>query len=284
MDVVAREDGRFEYQEQVYALAKGFPQFGLPGWSVPLRIKNIAVYRHYATYGSTGGDFRPPVSEPRLGGVAEIDGWINRVGVLGQPKTESTEFSVSIYPYDGANLGGSDWDKRARKSWPVSILRLTEAHEEFSAVEPHRLPAPGKSSRRLPMRCPPGAWNGCGWRQGSKDFTFWTSSDRTARRRGGRRICRPRTRRGQTAVLHGYISDLTVDESRLELKLNEGGASTPTSEPTPGPPGPARRARASAGKGGAEYILGSGRTGNWCRYRFDPLEGPVPLFGLLHSR
>jgi hypothetical protein len=242
VDVVAREDGRFEYQEQVYALAEGFPQFGLPGWSLPLRIKNIAVHRHYATYGSTDGDFRPPVSEPRLGGVAEIDGWINRVGVLGQPKTETTEFSVSIYAYDGASLGSSDWDKRARKSWPVSILRLTEPHEEFLpwnlTVYLPRLVfkeiADAVSSRRLERLRLEARVEG---------FYVLDVERPNGQEEGWAAYLPPVDEEGQTAVLHGYISDLTVDESRLELKPDAGGASLPTSEPAPDPPAPPTRMR-----------------------------------------
>jgi hypothetical protein len=242
VEVVAREDGRFEYQEQVYALAKGFPQLGLPGWSLPLRIKNIALYRHYATYGSTEGDLRPPVSEPRLTGVAEIDGWINRVGVLGQPKTETTEFSVSIYSYDGAKLGTSDWDRRARNSWPVSILRLTEPHDDYlpwnlTAYLPRQAfqeIADAVSSRllerlRLEARV--------------EGFYVLDVERPNGQEEGWAAYLPPADEEGQTAVLHGYISDLTVDERRLELKLDDGGTSVPTSEPTPSPPAAPGRAR-----------------------------------------
>jgi hypothetical protein len=242
VEVVAREDGRFEYQEQVYALAEGFPQFGLPGWSLPLRIKNIALYRHYATYGSMEGDLRPPVSEPRLGGVAEIDGWINRVGVLGQPKTETTEFSVSIYSYDGAKLGTSDWDRRARKSWPVSVLRLTEPHEEIlpwslTAYLPRQVfekIADAVSTRRLERLRLETRVEG---------FYVLDVERPNGQGEGWAAYLPPADEEGQAAVLHGYISDLTVDESRLDLKLDDGGPSVPTSEPTPAPAALPGRAR-----------------------------------------
>jgi hypothetical protein len=232
VDVVAREDGRFEYQEQVYALAEGFPQFGLLGWSLPLRIKNIALYRHYATYGSAEGDLRPPVSEARLGGIAQIDGWINRVGVLGQPNTETTELSVSIYSYDGASLGSSEWDKRARKSWPVSVLRLTEAHEDFSpwnltAYVPRQVfreIADAVSCKRLERLRLEARVEG---------FYVLDVERPNGQEEGWAAYLPPADREGQTAILHGYISDLTVDESPLELTLNEDRAPAPTSEPIP---------------------------------------------------
>jgi hypothetical protein len=232
VDVVAREDGRFEYQEQVYARAEGFPEFGLPGWSLPLRIKNIALYRHYATYGSPEGDFRPSVAEPRLGGLAEIDGWINRVGILGQPKTETTEFSVSIYSYDGGKLGSSDWDKRARTSWPVSILRLTEPHEGFlpwnlTVYLPKQVfkeIADAVSSRRLERL-----------RLEARIEGFYVPDVErpNGQEDGWAAYLPPADEEGQTAALHGYISDLTVDESVLELRLHDGAPSAPAADPYP---------------------------------------------------
>jgi hypothetical protein len=229
VEVVAREDGRFQVEGRVFARAEGFPQFGLPGWRIPLRIKTVTLSQHYETWGSKNGDLRPPLAQPRLGCSAQINGFNNRIGILGLPETEATELSVSIYPYDEASLGNSEFETRCRTSWPTSLLLTNGTADSL----PWNLTAhiPRHIFQEIVAAASAGRLEELGLDATINGFYVIDHERPNGQENGWVAYLPPADERGWLTPLLGYISGLVINHRLVRLSSGINDEAAPESVP-----------------------------------------------------